>query len=92
MKCWSAWYVPGSVNRPCIACMDFRSLSLKQAFEILAGRLTLHTPAEAVRELIRELSEPSQHGASPTFGHAENSKELARLVQVRHFGSPRTNH
>ena len=30
MKCCRAWYWPGSLNRPCIACIDFRSLSFSR--------------------------------------------------------------
>jgi hypothetical protein len=31
MKCCSVWSLTGSLSRPCIACMDLRSLSLNSA-------------------------------------------------------------
>jgi hypothetical protein len=64
---------------------------VEETFEVLTRRVALDTTAEALRELIRELSKASQDGAGPPFGHANNGKEFARLVQVRNFGSPRTN-
>ena len=30
MKCCRPWYEPGSLSRPCIGCIDLRSLSLSK--------------------------------------------------------------
>ena len=47
-------------RRPCIACMDFRSLSVEERVEILTGGVALCPSAETTGELIDKLSEPSQ--------------------------------